>query len=218
MLKMRMEFESIDVYCERLTPEFWAEPVNAISNIGFVMVGIWFLYRARKSSAQPMVVFLSAMIVTIGVGSFFFHTYANTLTLFGDLVPIFIFTSAYLFHSLRQYLAWPPARTWTALAVVVGSMILTQTLVPSGFLNGSILYAPPLIALFSIAHALRKKRRPEWLLYHVAALVFAVSLALRTLDYAVCDGFPLGTHFLWHLLNAACLGLLMQTANLKRST
>ena len=30
----------IDAYCERLGPEFWAEPVNAVTNAGFVLVGV----------------------------------------------------------------------------------------------------------------------------------------------------------------------------------
>jgi hypothetical protein len=33
---------------------------------------------------------------------------------------------------------------------------------------------------------------------------------LRTLDAAMCDAFPLGTHFLWHLINAALLFVLAQ--------
>jgi hypothetical protein len=40
-----------------------------------------------------------------------------------------------------------------------------------------------------------------------AAGIFTLSLALRTVDDAACDRFPLGTHFVWHLLNATGLYL-----------
>jgi hypothetical protein len=39
-----------------------------------------------------------------------------------------------------------------------------------------------------------------------------VSLALRTADFAVCDAFPPGTHFIWHVLNATVLYVLLRTA------
>jgi hypothetical protein len=39
-----------------------------------------------------------------------------------------------------------------------------------------------------------------------------VSLALRSVDLAACDAFPLGTHFVWHVLNAAVLYVLLRTA------
>ena len=41
--------------------------------------------------------------------------------------------------------------------------------------------------------------------------LFAVSSAFRTLDAAVCSLVPLGTHFLWHLLNALVLFLLLDS-------
>ena len=35
-----------------------------------------------------------------------------------------------------------------------------------------------------------------------------VSLTLRTLDEPLCGAWPIGTHFLWHLLNAVTLWLV----------
>ena len=37
-----------------------------------------------------------------------------------------------------------------------------------------------------------------------------VSLFFRSIDMAVCDSFPLGTHFLWHILNAVMLGWMIE--------
>ena len=45
-----------------------------------------------------------------------------------------------------------------------------------------------------------------------AALLFAISLGLRTADLALCPAFPLGTHFAWHILNAVVLYVLLRTA------
>jgi hypothetical protein len=46
----------------------------------------------------------------------------------------------------------------------------------------------------------------------LAALVFAISLGLRTVDNAICPQVPLGTHFIWHILNAVVLYVLLHTA------
>ena len=89
-------------------------------------------------------------------------------------------------------------------------------------LNGSVGYLPALGALVSFAallwiwpqsqpkERLRSRRVARGL--GGAALVFVASLCFRTIDRDVCDTLPLGTHFLWHLLNAGVLWLLLRTA------
>jgi len=39
-------------------------------------------------------------------------------------------------------------------------------------------------------------------------VIFLVSLALRTMDRAWCLSLPIGTHWLWHCLNAVTLTLV----------
>jgi hypothetical protein len=39
-----------------------------------------------------------------------------------------------------------------------------------------------------------------------------VSLTFRTIDIAVCDAFTLGTHFVWHMLNAVVIYILLREA------
>jgi hypothetical protein len=45
-----------------------------------------------------------------------------------------------------------------------------------------------------------------------AAGIFAASLSFRSVDNAVCSVFPVGTHFLWHLLNGLVLLVLVRAA------
>lgn len=49
----------------------------------------------------------------------------------------------------------------------------------------------------------------------VAAAVFSTSLVFRSVDQAVCDLVPIGTHFLWHALNAVVLFLCLRAALLR---
>ncbi|WP_372425536.1 hypothetical protein [Salinarimonas chemoclinalis] len=46
----------------------------------------------------------------------------------------------------------------------------------------------------------------------LAAATFALSLVFRSVDVAVCGWLPLGTHFLWHVLNAVVLFLCVRAA------
>jgi hypothetical protein len=55
---------------------------------------------------------------------------------------------------------------------------------------------------------LRAARVSAWRGFALSSALFCGSLALRTIDQAVCSGFALGTHFAWHLINAALLAVL----------
>src|SRR5690606_32697430 len=93
------------------------------------------------------------------------------------------------------------------------AMALTQIVVPTSILNGSLLYFPPLIMLVFVGTSLlRRGHFRLGRIYALGAAVFALSLSMRTIDLAVCEVFPLGTHFLWHTFNGICLGLLIFVA------
>ena len=73
--------EKIFDYCERgLDPGFWAEPVNAVTNAGFILaglVGLWLLARRPGERAKALPLLLILNLFVIGIGSFLFHTYAT---------------------------------------------------------------------------------------------------------------------------------------------
>jgi hypothetical protein len=84
-------------------------------------------------------------------------------------------------------------------------------------LNGSVGYLPALGALIIIGMALveRHHRAGPYVVW--AAAIFAISIVFRTLDLALCDqvvinGRNVGTHFIWHLLNAVVLFLLLRAS------
>ncbi|MGH8698519.1 MAG: hypothetical protein ACREVS_18685, partial [Burkholderiales bacterium] len=79
--------------------------------------------------------------------------------------------------------------------------------VPLGALGGSLLYLPPALALAASAGYARHRAHPAASRLAAAAGVFAVAIAVRTLDLPLCRAWPAGTHFLWHLLTAWVLYL-----------
>src|SRR3990172_5682809 len=87
----------VDLYCERVGPGLWSEPVNALTNLAFFLAAwaVWDLARrARPVSGGTGL--LLGLIVTIGIGSSLFHTFATTWARILDAVPILLFQMSYL--------------------------------------------------------------------------------------------------------------------------
>jgi hypothetical protein len=80
-----------------------------------------------------------------------------------------------------------------------------STYVPAEFLNGSAGYLPSLAGQWLIAFGLRNTHKKASQKMWQAGGIFIVSLAFRSVDMAVCDSFAIGTHFMWHALNALML-------------
>jgi hypothetical protein len=202
--------DPVSFYCERASAAFWAEPVNALTNAGFLIAALAAFLEWRRAGGRDMrVLGLIAVMVLIGLGSFAFHTLATRGAVYFDVIPIAVFIYGYLALALRRFLVlgWLP--TITILVGYIAVSHLLARFAPPGTLNGSIDYLPALAAmLIMLGFVPATIRRTVGL----AAAVFVISLAFRTVDQAVCRAFPLGTHFIWHLLNAVVLFVLLRAA------
>ncbi|WP_457092812.1 ceramidase domain-containing protein [Microvirga sp. P5_D2] len=211
-------FQSIDSYCERLDPGFWAEPLNAVSNGFFLLAAAhaFWLWRRKERPDWPSL-WLILVTAIVGIGSFLFHTFANRWSLLADVLPIAVFIYSYFLLAMRRYLR---LGLLSALAITLAfaafNMSFTRlwfSFLPDVSLNGSIGYLPALMAMLAVGVACRadhSKEAGRALLW--AGCTFAVSLAFRSIDSAVCPALPIGTHMLWHMLNALVLWILMNAA------
>jgi ceramidase len=225
--------EHVFHYCERGTnAALWAEPINAISNAGFFLAALiaWqlLLWRPREERS-PDHFLLVGLVFLIGFGSLAFHLYADEGTALADIIPIGLFMVVYLGFALNRFLSVPPG--WTVL-LVVGFVALAALAgqvqcweggigVPGPdiagakpCLNGSVAYLPALGALIIVAMLLGERHHKAAPYVAWAAVIFTVSVILRSLDMSFCDrvvidGRQVGTHFIWHLLNAVVLFLLL---------
>lgn len=196
----------IDIYCERLEPGFWAEPINAVTNAAF-LVAAFLAWRISPRDFGVRV--LSTVMVMIGLGSFLFHTFATYATMMMDVVPILLFQIAFIWlYGLRVMRLGTPKTFGIFVAFMAASVMADAA--PREWLNGSLGYAPALLFLlgFSLWHYRSMTQERSILL--LAAGVFVASLTFRTLDRDLCESFALGTHFLWHCLNAVVLYLCVR--------
>jgi len=228
--------EHVFLYCERGTnTALWAEPINAISNAGFFLAALvaWqlLLWRPREERSADHYL-LIALAFLIGFGSLAFHLYADEGTSLADVIPIGLFMLVYLGFALNRFLRVPPG--WTVLLAIGFTALVGVAMhikcwdggiglagsAPADAklcLNGSVGYLPALGALIIIGMALveRHHRAGPYVVW--AAAIFAISIVFRTLDLALCDqvvinGRDVGTHFIWHLLNAVVLFLLLRAS------
>jgi hypothetical protein len=212
--------EPLNLYCERLGPGLWAEPLNAVSNVAFfIAAAAAFLHWRRAGGRDTPALLLILVTVAIAIGSTIFHTVATRGAILLDIIPIAIFIAGYLVLAWRRYLKFGLVSAIAALVVFEIVSFAASTMAPPTFLNRSVPYLPAVLMLILLAGMVqgrvRRKDSPEvdaseWL--WIAAGLFTASFFLRSIDIAVCRFFPLGTHFIWHCLNAAVLYVLLRAA------
>ena len=204
----------LDQYCERIQPGLWDEPLNALTNVAFLAAAFILFGRYLQSYRGRLwqgwdIALLIALLLAIGVGSGLWHLYAQRWALLADVIPISLFINVYLLVSLVRVAALRPL--WiVSLFLLFHGVNAAMATVPGDFLNGSVFYLPAWAALVLMTLYLRCTHHAQWPCYAWASGIFLVSLTFRTLDQTVCSDLPIGTHFLWHLLNAVTLYLLIK--------
>lgn len=199
--------DQVIAYCERTDLSFWAEPVNAVTNAAFVIAAavMW-----PRVAGRPMGQALCVVLAVIGAGSFLWHTHATRWAGLMDVLPILGFILLYLFAATRDFL-----RLGTGLSLLAVALFLPYAfvvgwalgrIVPGLGANAAYISVALLIAIYALV--LRGAVGRSLL---IGAGLLALSLAFRMADAAVCDIVPIGTHFMWHLLNALMLGWMIET-------
>jgi hypothetical protein len=216
-------FAPIDSYCERTDTTFWSEPLNAVSNGAFLAAAVAAFVLWRKAGGRDWAaLWLILVTAVVGLGSFLFHTFANRWSLLTDVLPIAVFIYSFFLVAMRRFLGLGAS---VAVAATAGFLAFNRQfdrlwfgLLPGVTLNGSVGYLPAAGALLvtGVLCALRGRRlgsgrvRRAGHALLAASAVFALSLVFRSIDREVCAALPVGTHSLWHGLNAVVLLMLIR--------
>lgn len=203
----------VDLYCERRGTGFWAEPFNALTNVSFLIAAFaaWRSARRRDRLSREITI-LIALAVTVGIGSFLFHTFARLWAMYLDVIPILLFQVAFIWIYSRRQMRLSRLGSGAVIALLLfTSLPLMLLLEDVEVLNGSMAYVPAwlLLAGFGAYHIRQNKNHPWQLM--IAAVLLLLALTFRTVDLAVCGRMPVGTHFLWHLSAGVVFYLVMQS-------
>lgn len=210
----------IDLYCERTAVGFFNEPLNALSNLSFIVAGWWASRQISGEYSSRVSRVLCVLAALVGFGSIIFHTAPSMVTQWFDVIPIWTFVLTYAIAAAHSVAGkrWQYTVSICALGLVVlmvlfvvtgGALRAAPQGVDAGLFNGSVQYVPVVLALllFSVGATLMNHniKRHLWL----ATGLFTLALLFRTVDIAVCPVFPLGTHFIWHLLDGLLVAVLL---------
>lgn len=201
-------FASVDGYCERLGPGLWAEPLNAVTNLGFLIAAGVMWPRVRGNAVARA---LCGILFLIGIGSALFHTFAQRWAALTDVAPIAAFILVYLWAVNAKVIGMSRLAAGAATALFLPFAAAATPVLAWGVpgLGGSAAYGAValLIALYALALARPAPRFARDL--GIGAALLSLSIAARAADMPLCSGWPPGTHFLWHLLNALMLGWMI---------
>ena len=198
----------IDIYCERLDIGIWAEPINAVTNVAFILASI-FMWLRCKNLVEGRV--LSFLLFSIGCGSFLFHTFAQTWAAILDVAAILIFILTYIFIANRSFLAW--SKMVSVFGVILFfpyQLLLANILSNIQFFGSSVQYIPVAILIFIYSGLLRKTEPNLSRGLFIGAIILCLSIVFRIIDEPLCSILSVGTHFVWHILNAIMLSWMIE--------
>ena len=128
-----------------------------------------------------------------------------------DIVSILVFGMTYIFAvnlcflNVSYFLSFLIATLLLPFSFAVSFL----TMVSLGELNGSSWYISFVILFLIHAFLLRRicSGFSSVLLYFTA--FYVISIVFRSIDHAFCNIIPVGTHFIWNIMNGILLSLLV---------
>jgi hypothetical protein len=199
----------MDVYCERVGLGFFAEPLNAVTNVSF-LIAAWLAWRlaSRTGTLTAGMKLLISLGAATGIGSILWHTMPSSLTFWLDIIPILLFIMTYIWLYTRGVLG---VGAGIAALAIAGFLLLTFAAISyAQVLHGALVYAPGLLVVLTLGLMHARQQQVERFTLLLGAGVYLAALFFRTIDNEVCAAVPIGTHFLWHLLIGSVTYLAMR--------
>jgi hypothetical protein len=201
---------AIDGYCERLGPGLLAEPVNLVTNAAFLIAAAW-MWRRTGPGRTGVQALLCLLLAGIGIGSGLFHSFAQSWSALLDVAFIAFYVLVYVYAANRDYWGLP---VWAAGLGTAAALPYIAALAPVfaavPFLAVSAVYWPIPLLIATYAIALRGRAPATARGLALGAGLLCVSLIARSVDETLCAAVPLGTHWVWHVLNGAMLGWMVE--------
>lgn len=199
------------IYCERDMLGWFAEPLNTVSGLAF-FISAWQAWRQLERARlreQWDLHLLAGLIGLVGLASVLWHASGIGWLHWFDTAAVAAFVLAYwhVFLVRVSQLRW--------LGLLVGWLLtgagvaLFYLLLPPMFLGSTLVYTPLLALLVAgiVLSARIDRRLARDLL--LASVLFLLAMVVRAADLLLCEWVIVGTHWLWHLLTAGLLFVLV---------
>lgn len=190
-------------FCERRLCAWIVEPSNAWSNLAYVLVGLFIIWRNPNRGRDARTA-IGVGAVLIGVGSFAFHATGIRVFEIVDVSTMYVISGLGLSFALKRWRGWTDGLALRFfVACVLGSSALMIVLGNDGILVFGVQLGLAVIIEF----ALRRRNPPgatPWMVAVVATFLSALVIWYLDLRGIVCapDNHLITGHAVWHTLTA----------------
>ena len=196
--------DGLKPYAETVPGRFPVEPFNAVSSLAFLVVAIYWARKTRmKIIAHPVIVISVPVLVVGALAGALHHAFRDFREIRHlDMVMAFYGVAmACLFFWKKVSDSWVMAFSMTLLFPLLFRFLLPD---PHHIDSASVVYVAmaiallPPVALYCANDGMRHFEYPL-----LASVFFVIGIILREADaYFLASGYPIGTHFLWHVFGA----------------
>ena len=202
--------DSGPIYLETIDGRFPVEPFNTYSNLIFLVLIVYWGIKVYRNPRQHQ--FLAWMLPIIGIsyvgGTVYHATRSHEFWLRLDWMPIMLLCAALVIYFIFKLVnSWWRRLLW--ITVLLSASFLLRILpLPAGWRISLGYVITAATILIPITWYLIKTKGKNISLVVTAFLIFAIAIFFRSIDLHQ-NFFPMGTHWLWHLLGGIAVHLLI---------
>jgi hypothetical protein len=191
-------------YCEDNLCSWITQPANAWSNMGFVLVGIALVLRARRQNAAHLKL-IGPIAIAVGITSFAYHASFSFAGQVFDLGSMYCLSALLIVMNAQRLGSLKAAQVPKVFAALV---IGTTTLVVIFRVIGIPLFALQLATALELERRARaaSSKKVDYRGFLFALGAFAAAFAFWILDFSRlwCDprSHWIQGHAIWHVLDA----------------
>ena len=176
-------------YCERTSITIFDEPVNTVSNLAFILCGLYLIFKKKKKSS-----IFPYLIIFIGIGSFLYHLKPTPLFATLDVLAIVLFIFFYNYYlNKKVFLNSIIHSIFSSILLILVSFYFGKLLMDT-ILATSSFYVILLIYMICMLIFLNKKPKKSY--FTGAIILFFISIFFRSLDQYTCKYLSFGSHFI----------------------
>lgn len=202
---------AVGQYCERVDPGWFAEPLNTLSALAFLVAAVQIWRHVDRSAHREFWDFslLSVLVGGAGITAMLWHGSGLPVFFWLNLLVISLLWGLFFTSFLVRLLGfgWGSVFLFWLLGFSIAVLLL------SGWLFEPVIEEVGfflLSALLVSGILLSRKQDPryarEWV---IAGGLLVVAFGFRAADSLLCEWVLVGTHWLWLLLTAGVLYLLV---------
>lgn len=198
---------------ETVLGRFPAEPFNAVSNLAFLAIIVYWTWKTRfRIRLYPAIV----LVMPLMLGAFIAGTMHHILRsgkVWHSLVLFCIFfavlnTCIYLWYRVTD--SWLKSFLCVLAVPLIFRIFLATISLPEKISIASVFVVMAMaIMIPAVIHCIKNHLKNLELLI-ISSLTFVIGLVFRETDHNLAGIMPVGTHFLWHIFGTISVFFLLK--------